>query len=70
MRREEEIRMIAYSLWVKDGYRRGSAIKHWLEAEAIWENNRKALNKSRSPIELKLDRDKSDTERKLSLINN
>jgi hypothetical protein len=37
MEREEQIRMIAYSLWVQDGYCRGAAVRHWLEAEEIWE---------------------------------
>jgi hypothetical protein len=41
MEREEartrEIRLIAYSLWVRDGYRHGLAVEHWLKAEAIWE---------------------------------
>jgi hypothetical protein len=35
MEREEEIRLIAYSLWVRDGYPHGRAIEHWLKAEAI-----------------------------------
>ncbi len=37
MVREEEIRLIAYSLWVREGYPHGRAIEHWLRAEAIWE---------------------------------
>jgi hypothetical protein len=46
MRKEEEIRIIAYALWVRDGYNHTSAIKHWLEAEAIWEQNHKDINAS------------------------
>jgi hypothetical protein len=44
MEREEEIRLIAYSLWVRDGYPHGRAVEHWLKAEAIWEadHNRSA----------------------------
>jgi hypothetical protein len=37
MNREEEIRLIAYSLWVREGYPHERAIEHWLRAEAIWE---------------------------------
>jgi hypothetical protein len=37
MDREEEIKLIAYSLWVREGYPHGRAIEHWLRAEAIWE---------------------------------
>jgi hypothetical protein len=37
MEREEEIKLIAYSLWVREGYPHGRAIEHWLRAEAIWE---------------------------------
>jgi|WetSurMetagenome_2_1015567.scaffolds.fasta_scaffold1513220_1 hypothetical protein len=37
MTREEEIRLIAYSLWVREGYPHGRAFEHWLRAEAIWE---------------------------------
>jgi hypothetical protein len=35
--RMREIRLIAYSLWVRDSYRHGRAVEHWLKAEAIWE---------------------------------
>jgi hypothetical protein len=37
MEKEEEVRLIAYSLWVRDGYPHGRAIEHWLRAESIWE---------------------------------
>jgi len=37
MNKEEEIRLIAYSLWVRDGYPHGRAVEHWLKAESIWE---------------------------------
>ncbi len=49
MGREEEIRIIAYALWVRDGYKRQSAIKHWLEAEAIWEQNHKMMEILKAP---------------------
>ncbi len=44
MEREEEIRLIAYSLWVRDGCRRDSAVKHWLQAEAIREQYQKTIH--------------------------
>jgi hypothetical protein len=39
MEREEEIRLIAYSLWVREGFPHGRAVEHWLKAEAIWEKD-------------------------------
>ena len=52
MRKEEEIRIIAYALWARDGYNHTSAIKHWLEAEAIWEQNHKDIASVSSDIDL------------------
>jgi hypothetical protein len=46
MVRENEIRIISYALWVRDDKCHGSAIKHWLEAEAIWEQNQKVIKAS------------------------
>jgi hypothetical protein len=43
MEKENEIRIIAYALWAQDGYNRRSAVKHWLKAETIWQQNRQAL---------------------------
>jgi len=40
MSRPEEIRIIAYALWVQDGCNHYDAIKHWLNAEVIWKQNR------------------------------
>jgi len=51
MGREDEIRMIAYALWVQDGHRRGKALEHWLRAEYIWEQNQKIIAKPISPWE-------------------
>lgn len=51
MGREDEIRMIAFALWVQDGYNRASAVRHWLQAEAIWEQNQKALGRPAQPAE-------------------
>jgi hypothetical protein len=41
MEKENEIGIIAYALWAQDGYNRRSAVRHWLRAEAIWEQNRR-----------------------------
>lgn len=37
MDREEEIRMIAYSIWIQDGCCHGHEIEHWLKAEIVWQ---------------------------------
>ena len=37
MDRNEEIRMIAYSIWEQDGCCYGHEIEHWLKAEIIWQ---------------------------------
>ena len=39
MGREDEIRTIAYGIWVEEGCRDGNEWEHWLKAEVIWENN-------------------------------
>ena len=40
MKREEEIQLIAYSIWEQEGCCNGSDVEHWLRAEAIWEEKR------------------------------
>lgn len=40
MEREEEIKMIAYSIWEEEGYSHGSDVEHWLRAEIIWTEKR------------------------------
>jgi hypothetical protein len=47
MGREDEIRIIAYALWIKDGCNHKNAVKRWLQAEAIWEQNRKGTGQSK-----------------------
>jgi hypothetical protein len=44
MEREVEIRLIAYSLWVREGFPHGRAVEHWLRAEAIWEKDHEGKN--------------------------
>ncbi len=36
MNREQEIRGIAYEIWIKEGRPTGHALEHWLRAEAVW----------------------------------
>lgn len=36
MEREEEIGLIAYQIWEKEGRPHGRDLEHWLKAEAIW----------------------------------
>ncbi len=43
MGREDEIRLIAYSIWEEEGCLDGQDCKHWYRAEEIWEN-RQALD--------------------------
>lgn len=35
--REEQIRLIAFQLWEKEGRPQGKHFQHWMEAERIWE---------------------------------
>jgi hypothetical protein len=37
MGKEDEIRLIAYSIWEQEGSRDGHDYEHWIRAEAIWE---------------------------------
>lgn len=36
-KRDEEIRQIAYELWLREGRPDGQQSEHWLKAEAIWQ---------------------------------
>lgn len=47
MGRDDEIRVIAYSIWKEEGRPNGRDSEHWLRAEAIWkEEDRKAAAKN------------------------
>jgi hypothetical protein len=35
--REEEIRLIAYAIWQREGCPHGKDCDHWLQAEVVWE---------------------------------
>ena len=41
MGKEEEIRVIAYSIWELGGCCEGRDVEYWLEAETIWEEKQK-----------------------------
>ena len=41
MRREDEIRIIAYRIWEEEGCCDGHDCEHWLKAEVIWEEKQK-----------------------------
>ena len=41
MGKEDEIRIIAYSMWEQEGSRDGHDCEHWLKAEVIWEQSQK-----------------------------
>ena len=41
MGKEDEIKIIAYSIWEQDGCCDGHDCEHWLKAEAIWEGKHK-----------------------------
>jgi len=39
--REDEIRLIAYHIWERDGCQDGGDWEHWFRAEAVWEEQQK-----------------------------
>jgi hypothetical protein len=43
MNREDEIRLIAYSIWEQEGCPNGRDYEHWLRAEALWEKKHNTL---------------------------
>jgi hypothetical protein len=63
--REDEIRLIAYSMWEQQGCTNGKDCEHWLSAEAIWEEHQKpkatAANIKTQPTQVakKTNRDKA-----------
>ena len=47
MGREDEIRLIAYSIWEEENCPDGRDCEHWFRAEIIWEEqNKKAAAKT------------------------
>jgi hypothetical protein len=41
MGREDEIRLIAYSIWEEESCPNGRDCEHWFRAELIWEQKQK-----------------------------
>lgn len=61
MDREEEIKVIAYGIWEKQGCADGCALDHWLKAEFFWTERQSA--KTFPPVDndkSKLDMRKED----------
>ncbi len=44
MEREDEIRVIAYSIWEQEGCRDGHDCEHWLKAEVIWKEKERTAS--------------------------
>jgi hypothetical protein len=42
--RELDIRVLAYDLWMQDGYPVSDGVQYWLEAEKWWENEWNQMN--------------------------
>lgn len=70
MGREDEIRLIAYTLWEQEGCTDGYDCEHWYRAESIWEQQqdqkpaaKRSVRKSRTSVERKT---KATVERKRS----
>lgn len=38
MHHDEEVRLIAYRIWEEEGHPDGRALDHWLQAEALWDD--------------------------------
>ena len=45
MRKEDEVRLIAYSIWEEDGCPNGRDCEHWFRAEVIWDQQQKPSDK-------------------------
>jgi hypothetical protein len=46
MAKEDEIRLIAYTIWEEEGCPHGKDCEHWQRAEVIWEQKQKAAGGS------------------------
>jgi hypothetical protein len=45
VKKDDEIRLIAYSIWEQEGCLEGRDCAHWFRAEAIWEQQQKPTAK-------------------------
>jgi hypothetical protein len=59
-RRDEEIRQIAYYIWLDAGRPEGKHVEHWLQAEAIWREQH-AAKQPESPRPAKVKRKSTAT---------
>jgi hypothetical protein len=50
MGREDEIRVIAYTIWEEDGCCEGHDVEHWLMAETIWQGKQSKATATPSPV--------------------
>jgi Protein of unknown function (DUF2934) len=41
VRREDEIRLIAYKIWEEEGHLQGHDYEHWFRAENIWDQQQR-----------------------------
>lgn len=48
-KRDEEIRSIAYDLWLSEGRPDGRQSEHWLKAEAIWQERQTQTTQAAEP---------------------
>ena len=53
MGKEDEVKLIAYTIWEQEGYPAGLDLDHWFRAEIIWEENQKKPAKEESKTEQK-----------------
>lgn len=63
MERQEEIQVIAYSLWQKEGCPEGRHLDHWLKAEAMWReqgNQEHSVKRTESRVKLQEERPPPD----------
>jgi len=59
MRREDEIRLIAYNIWEQEGCIDGHDCEHWVRAEAIWQQEEQKVTTQSTKAESKQPRKKN-----------
>jgi len=50
MAHDDEIRLIAYSIWEEEGCPNGRDCEHWFRAEIIWEDQQKQQPKPAAAV--------------------
>lgn len=63
-KREEEVRLIAYEIWLNEGCPHGRHEEHWFKAESIWQarHEQNTLPVEQAPAKTKRSRKKSATQ--------